>query len=564
MPAPFRLSFALPFEEAIAQAQARGSIARLPSVYYSDVYADMRRAAFTVSYLSGLDQIREVHDSLQQALRKGESFAEWKRKAELTDWGLKPGHLETVFRTNVQTAYAQGHWRQFLETKSFRPFLMYSAINDSRTRPNHRAMDGYVAHISDPIWKAWTPPCGYNCRCTLISLNEKQALARGLGKRQAPAVKPDAGFGGGDPEALVLSNLDQVTRDRLSKVDTLLLAKIPPPPPPKPKAPPPGPSPAPVMPAAPLWDPLSPPGQWHEKIFKTAPDDLKLAVSYATPKLHGIVKGSGGKYQSWQRTIMMAEKASSYAAGAGRAEYTWAHEFGHFLDDAITGPMRGMPYKGRSHAADFKDALTLDARDIIAKAKGSAAPALSSAFKARAVKDVPGGGTIIDRKMINDRWKALGIERGHVAAELAKHSKLRYASPDARDIVEARIECEMIVALEQGDAQHFLDALMDRGPVASSTGRIGVSSMLSDMIGSATLNKVGGRHFQNWGHSDGYYKKHGYGPDEVYANFTATYATNAPLWHLFAERLFPRSWALFRKDIADVAALKLRGPLPSP
>lgn len=72
---------------------------------------------------------------------------------------------------------------------------MWSAIDDSRVRPSHLAMDGYIAHVDDPLWKIWHPPAGYNCRCTQIALTEKQAIARGYGKQARPDVQPDPGFG---------------------------------------------------------------------------------------------------------------------------------------------------------------------------------------------------------------------------------------------------------------------------------------------------------------------------------------------------------------------------------
>lgn len=193
---PLSLSFDLPFEEAIAAAKARKVI--LPADYYTRA-ASARRAATTVSDITALDQVQAVIDSLNEALASGRAFGEWQREAEARDWKLPPGRLETVFRTNVQTAYASGHWKAFQENKARRPFLMWSAINDSRVRPTHLAMDGYVAAIDDPIWRVWHPPAGYNCRCSQISLTEAQARARGLGRQSRPAVQPDKGFESGAP-----------------------------------------------------------------------------------------------------------------------------------------------------------------------------------------------------------------------------------------------------------------------------------------------------------------------------------------------------------------------------
>jgi hypothetical protein len=55
---------------------------------------------------------------------------------------------------------------------------MYDAINDSRVRPAHLAMDGIIRPVDDPFWNTHAPLNGYRCRCRLISLSEGQAQAR--------------------------------------------------------------------------------------------------------------------------------------------------------------------------------------------------------------------------------------------------------------------------------------------------------------------------------------------------------------------------------------------------
>jgi uncharacterized protein with gpF-like domain len=79
--------------------------------------------------------------------------------------------------------------------KDSRPFLMYDAINDSRTRENHRALDGFIAPSDDPVWDRIYPPNGHNCRCTVISLSKRQAEARGWsGSTPAVPAETDSGW----------------------------------------------------------------------------------------------------------------------------------------------------------------------------------------------------------------------------------------------------------------------------------------------------------------------------------------------------------------------------------
>jgi hypothetical protein len=74
---------------------------------------------------------------------------------------------------------------------------MYDAVNDTRTRPAHRAMDSIIKPVGDPFWKAHYPPNGYRCRCSVISLTESQAKKRGgvTADDDVPDnAKPDKGW----------------------------------------------------------------------------------------------------------------------------------------------------------------------------------------------------------------------------------------------------------------------------------------------------------------------------------------------------------------------------------
>lgn len=55
--------------------------------------------------------------------------------------------------------------------KELRPYWQYDAVNDSKTRPSHLAMDGRVFMADDPIWDTWFPPNGFKCRCTVKTLS---------------------------------------------------------------------------------------------------------------------------------------------------------------------------------------------------------------------------------------------------------------------------------------------------------------------------------------------------------------------------------------------------------
>ena len=132
---PISVSFNLPFTEAIDALRARRVM--LPDDYYM-MPAVVRRDAFMISGLAGLDQVEAVKEKLASILEKGRSFKDFQGFAKTLNWDVTPAHLETIYRTAIQTAYNAGAWKHFEQSKLDSPYLMYTAVNDSRTRPAHR------------------------------------------------------------------------------------------------------------------------------------------------------------------------------------------------------------------------------------------------------------------------------------------------------------------------------------------------------------------------------------------------------------------------------------------
>jgi len=187
--------FDVPFAEAIAWARGRKAV--LPAEFYGARLQAVRARSFAIAGLAALDQVQQVADSLAAATADGKTLREWQRNLPDSVFELGSARRELIFRNAVQTHYGIGRTIQQRENAGTRPYLMWNAINDSRTRPTHRAMDNHIAPVDDPIWRRWFPPAGHNCRCTRISLTEAQARARGYPKA-APNVEPDAGWDG-DP-----------------------------------------------------------------------------------------------------------------------------------------------------------------------------------------------------------------------------------------------------------------------------------------------------------------------------------------------------------------------------
>ncbi len=159
------------------------------------------------------DELLAVHRALQTALEQGISLKKFKDM--VSDIITRPWHAETVFRTNIQTAYQVGRYRQMSEEIDVFPYWMYDAVNDSRTRPSHALMDGKVYPATHPFWKRWYPPNGYNCRCSVIPLREKEAQKYEI-NTDMPALEPDPGFHT-NPGEDYFGTLEQIWKDKIKR-----------------------------------------------------------------------------------------------------------------------------------------------------------------------------------------------------------------------------------------------------------------------------------------------------------------------------------------------------------
>lgn len=181
------------FQEAVDYAASRDVI--LPDVYYGKLAGVQRSQSVSIAGLASLEQIKAIIDLVKDVMDNGGTFADFQKQVKSggLQTSLTKARLDNIFRTNIQAAYSRGRYEQQMRVSFMRPYWMYDAINDSRTRPTHKAMDGVILHHTNPWWKSHYTPNGYRCRCTVISLTEAQARKRGISPI-APEVDPDEGW----------------------------------------------------------------------------------------------------------------------------------------------------------------------------------------------------------------------------------------------------------------------------------------------------------------------------------------------------------------------------------
>jgi SPP1 gp7 family putative phage head morphogenesis protein len=190
------------FDEAIAWFRARVPLA---DGEWKTLEADAYQRAFTVAHVASADVVAHAWDALDAAIANGETLEDFKGRIgdELEEaWGEHVANpaarLETVFRTNVQSAYGAGRFSQLSHPAVLRrrPYWRLNVLKDNRTSDICLHLVGVCLPADHPWWIGHIPPLHFNCRTTLDALTEREAEAHGI-TRSPPHIAAQDGFGDG-------------------------------------------------------------------------------------------------------------------------------------------------------------------------------------------------------------------------------------------------------------------------------------------------------------------------------------------------------------------------------
>lgn len=190
------VAFGMPPEAALAYFRSKGYAIGWD---WREVWQQAHAKAFTVAGVMKVDALQAIRGRLDQAIEKGETLEQWKRKLvpeleKLGLWGrhkllndetgevktLSPWRLQNTFRTNVQSAYMAGRYQEQVATAAARPWWQYLAVMDSSTRPSHAALHNRVFRWDDPIWRYIYPMNGFGCRCRVRARTDGELQRSGL------------------------------------------------------------------------------------------------------------------------------------------------------------------------------------------------------------------------------------------------------------------------------------------------------------------------------------------------------------------------------------------------
>lgn len=185
----------VPFKEAIADIVRREPRLAQTAEAVAEIYK--RKAGFALARSAEIAVTKRVQKAVEVLSRAGAGTLTGTKIIQqigaqhgATERGWTEAYSETVYRTNLNTAYTAGRFEQSKDenVRSVIGAFQLDAINDSDVRrgrkedgfEHHLAGDGLVAATTDPVWSFASPPHGYNCRCSLIMVSRFRLKRMGL------------------------------------------------------------------------------------------------------------------------------------------------------------------------------------------------------------------------------------------------------------------------------------------------------------------------------------------------------------------------------------------------
>ncbi len=161
------------------------------------------KRAFRVAGVTQLRVVDQVMKALDNALARGTTLDDFKKQVRgelLPQWqgtvANPSARMETIFRTNLQSAYSAGRYREMLDPDSLavRPYWRFTALLDLRTSEICKQCDGTVGAADSGWFKSHMPPLHFSCRSAVRPITTEEAQERGI-TRHVPQAQPDHGFG---------------------------------------------------------------------------------------------------------------------------------------------------------------------------------------------------------------------------------------------------------------------------------------------------------------------------------------------------------------------------------
>lgn len=140
----------------------------------------LRTKAFWISGIENDEVLKAIQKRLTEAANKGQTYQDFLDETEEYFKEMPKSRPQTVFRTNLYSAYSVAQLEQIEQMQDRFPLWRYIPILDSVTRPTHAAFgaNGGIYRVGEgpypPLKNGEDGGPSYNCRCTAQAIHTYQ------------------------------------------------------------------------------------------------------------------------------------------------------------------------------------------------------------------------------------------------------------------------------------------------------------------------------------------------------------------------------------------------------
>lgn len=161
-------------------------------IYNTPDYEELRNLTENVYSFSAAKNYQQLKD-MTLALTDGERIVtegEFVERVKAMNLKYNRDWLITERNTAVAGGQMASRWVEFERNRDITPLLEYSTVGDNKVRAAHALLDGVRKPVDDPFWSRYYPPNGWNCRCDVIAVPDKNAEPTQDEKITVPEIQP--------------------------------------------------------------------------------------------------------------------------------------------------------------------------------------------------------------------------------------------------------------------------------------------------------------------------------------------------------------------------------------
>lgn len=143
-----------------------------------DLLEDLRTNIYMFSAAKTYEEVREIQDKIYDDNDTIRPFKDFFDDAKKTYDQYNVNYAQTEYNTAIASGQMAVRWNQIEADKDILPLLKMTVVEDAQTTEICEPLDGITLPINDPFWDEFYPPNHWNCRSTVLQLDEGEISSK--------------------------------------------------------------------------------------------------------------------------------------------------------------------------------------------------------------------------------------------------------------------------------------------------------------------------------------------------------------------------------------------------